>query len=94
MIFPFTKKEIFKNDHEAIDRFFCSELIALLFSQLGLLNLKADHELLTSNEFTPPDFSNYGNYTLRKKEVEKRQLFNKFENEIFIIKKDKKHLQS
>ena len=86
---PFTKIEIFKNKEEKIDRFFCSELVALLFSQLGLLNLRAGNELLTSNEFTPPDFSNYGNYTLRKKEVEKKQLFDKFEDEIFILKENK-----
>ncbi len=89
---PFTNKEIFKNHHEALDRFFCSELVALLFSQLGLLNLRADHELLTSNEFTPPDFSNFGNYTLRKKEIEKRQLFDKFEDEIFFLKSDSRTL--
>lgn len=85
---PFTKIEIFKNKQEKIDRFFCSELVALLFSQLGLLNLKSEHQFITSNEFTPPDFSNFGNYTLRKKEVEKRQLFDKFENEIFILKEN------
>jgi len=89
---PFTNKEVFKNNHEAIDRFFCSELVALLFSQLGLLTLRAGHELLTSSEFTPPDFSNFGNYTLRKKEVEKQQLFHKFEDEIFFLKKDTKTL--
>ena len=89
---PFTNIEIFKNKEEKIDKFFCSELIALLFSQLGLLNLRTDKEVLTSNEFTPPDFSNYGNYTLRKKEVERKQLFDKFESEIFILKKDRKTL--
>ena len=85
---PFTHTEVFKNHDEKIDKFFCSELVALLYSQLGLLNLRSDHELLTSNEFTPPDFSNYGNYTLRNVEVEKQQLFHKFEDEIFILKSD------
>ena len=89
---PFTNIEIFKNKQETIDKFFCSELIAKLFSQLGLLNLQTENQLLTSNEFTPPDFSNYGNYTLRKKEIEKRQLFDKFENEIFVLKNGKTSL--
>ena len=85
---PFTNIEVFKNNHESLDRFFCSELIALLFSQVGLLDLHEKHHLLTSNEFTPSDFSNFGNYTLRKKLHEKQKLFHKFEDEIFILKSD------
>lgn len=86
---PFTKVELFQNREEKLEKLFCSELIALLFSHLGFLNLRLKNELLTTNEFTPSDFSNYSNYTLRKKDIKKKQLFNMFEDEVFVLKKDK-----
>jgi hypothetical protein len=66
IVIPFTRIELFKNKRSTLERIFCSELIAEAYMRMGLLpdgNLKL---YPCSNEYTPPDFSNFTSIKIRK----------------------------
>jgi hypothetical protein len=51
---PLYKKDIFHNK-EDVSTLFCSELVAVAFNAMGILELD---DYIPSNEYTPADFSN------------------------------------
>jgi hypothetical protein len=87
IVIPFTRIELFKNKRSTLERIFCSELIAEAYMRMGLLpdgNLKL---YPCSNEYTPPDFSNFTSIKNKESELIKNlRLGAILEEEIFILK--------
>lgn len=87
IVIPFTRIELFKNKQSTLERIFCSELIAEAYMRMGLLpdgNLK---QFPCSNEYTPPDFSNFSSINNKEGDLIKNLQLGAFlEDEIFILK--------
>jgi hypothetical protein len=83
---PLIGKELFVNSRNS-DAYFCVELVADLYMQLGLIPSDADHAYPSPNEYTISDFSTISDWATWGQEKENISNLNnggKLETEVFL----------